>query len=123
MKYELGDYVKINKRWKNVDDDLIPGFETTDEFFNYVEAKGIDGIDCVKLRKITCDEKGYICGFRKGIKQSHVLDVETSDEYRADYFYLRDQEYIDVYLVATRMNCIYKVSKEDITLIKDNGGM
>ena len=37
----------------------------------------------------------------------------------AEFIQVYNHQAIDVYLVATRMNCLYEVSKEDIQLIKD----
>lgn len=122
MKYELGDYVKINKRWKK---QVYPRvFIDEDDFYNYCEKKGHDdGFPIATMKKIECKEVGFICGFRHQIKTFHRLDwsegVDVGIGVVGQGFYTHDENYEDVYLVATRMNCIYRVSKEDIQLIKD----
>lgn len=123
LKYELGDFVEISKRWQKQDYPVY--FETEEDFFDYCEKNNFDeGIPITIMRKINHSEKGFICGKRNGIKTSHMLDwsegVDVGIGIAGRGFHIYGQEYEDVYLVATRMNCIYRVSKEDIRLIKDN---
>lgn len=64
--------------------------------------------------KTSCVEKGFICGHRYGVVQSKTFMKVSETEIKETGF-----RTIKVYLVATRMNCIYEVSAEDIQLIKD----
>lgn len=106
MKYELGDYVQINKRWKKTNNQPIK--TDVDE----------DGYQEVVIRKkIDCNESGFIAGFRYGLKQSATFELNENDFF--DEMVEIESSSIDVYLVASRMNCLYEVSKEDIQLIKD----
>ncbi|MEX5935722.1 hypothetical protein [Mammaliicoccus sciuri] len=106
MKYELGDYVQINKRWKK-----------TKEYLNEESLKIEDAKTVVIRKKIDCKETGFIAGFRYGYTQSKEV-MKILDE-GAEFIQAYNHQVIDVYLVATRMNCLYEVSKEDMQLIKD----
>jgi hypothetical protein len=106
MKYELGDYVRINKRWKK-----------TKEYLNEESLKIEDAETIVIRKKIDCKETGFIAGFRYGYTQSKEV-MKILDE-GAEFIQVYNHQAIDVYLVATRMNCLYEVSKEDIQIIKD----
>src|SRR5699024_8469008 len=122
MRYELGDYVKINKRWKREEYPRV--FEGKDDFFNYCDKNGYDdGLPIMIMKKVVQIEQGFICGIRKEIKTFHRLDwsegVDVGMGIAGEGFYIHDQQYEDMYLVGTRMNCIYRVSKEDIELLKD----
>lgn len=123
MRYELGDYVGIKKRWQKQPYPIT--FDGYDDFYEYCDKHGYDeGIPMTLMKKVDHVEKGFICGMRHGIKTFHMLDwsegVDVGVGIAGEGFHAHSQEYEDVYLVATRMNCIYRVSKEDISLIKDN---
>ena len=126
MRYELGDYVKINKRWMKQEYPAI--FENDKDFFEYCEKNNHDeGIPITIMKKVEHIEQGFICGKRNQIKTFHVLDwsegVDVGIGIANHGFYTHSEIYEDVYLVATRMNCIYRVSKEDIQLLKDVGDL
>lgn len=123
LRYELGDYVKINKRWQKQSYPRI--FEGEDDFFKYCDESGHDdGLPITIMKKIEHIEQGFICGVRRGIKVFHCLDwsegIDVGIGFAGQGFYTHDEIYEDMYLVATRMNCIYRVSKEDIKLLKDS---
>ncbi|MFP4878268.1 hypothetical protein ACLFLH_04700 [Mammaliicoccus sciuri] len=106
MKYELGDYVRINKRWKKTN--IYPLLsEVNDNNEQYV----------VVRKKVDCIDKGFIAGYRYKLKQSATYELNEND-YIKEMVEIETNS-IDVYLVATRMNCLYEVSKEDMQLIKD----
>lgn len=106
MKYELGNYVKINKRWKKTNN------------YSLKSEANKEGIQNVVVRKkIDCNKKGFIAGFRYGLKQLSTFELNDND-FIEEMMEIESSS-IDVYLVATRMNCLYEVSKEDIELIKD----
>ena len=122
MRYELGDYVKIKKRWMKQKYPVF--FESEDDYFAYCEEKSHDdGIPITIMKKIEHIEQGFICGIRHQIKTFHKLEwsegVDVGVGIAGEGFYTHDEKYEDMYLVATRMNCIYRVSKEDIQLLRD----
>ena|SRR5699024_360369 len=93
-------------------------------FYDYCEEHDYDdGIPMQTMKKVEHIEQGFICGIRRGIKVFHKLDWSEGTDVGVgivdEGFYTHSQIYEDMYLVATRMNCIYRVSKEDIKLIKD----
>lgn len=106
MKYELGDYVRISKRWKKTNNYSLKSEADEEGFQNVVVRKKID-----------CNEKGFIAGFRYGLKQLSIFEL-TDNGFIEEMMEIESSS-IDVYLVATRMNCLYEVSKEDIEIIKD----
>lgn len=123
MKYELGDYVRFNKRWQKQPYPVV--FEGEKDFFEYLDKHDLDeGVPMTLLKKIEHIEQGFICGKRNMIKTEHTLDWSEGTDVGIGIvgkgFYTSDEKYEDMYLVASRMNCIYRVSKEDIKLIKDN---
>lgn len=119
MKYELGDIVGISKRWKAAKR-TVPRFEYPKDFEEYCDEINNDEylIDIKKMEKVFEDDEGVICGYRHSMKTDYTLSLED-DGYRTGEIVQIDSKHVPVYLVATRMNCIYKVSKEDINLIKD----
>ncbi|MBC2115713.1 hypothetical protein [Listeria booriae] len=124
MKYELGDRVKIKKHWKreplpyNLDEMLE---EQRDEIAGA-------GIKFDKYLKAQCNEEGFICGTRS-LKTSTTLSYEHHDAIDVGVGMIpekegveqMDSEHVKVYLVATRMNCLRKVSKEDLEFISEWG--
>ncbi|WP_239733720.1 MULTISPECIES: hypothetical protein [unclassified Mammaliicoccus] len=106
MKYELGDYVQISKRWKKTNNHPFKS-EVDDDGYQEV----------IIRKKIDCNASGFIAGFRYGLKQIATFELNENDF--INEMVEIESSSIDVYLVATRMNCLYEVSKEDIQLIKD----
>lgn len=119
MKFELGDVVEISKRWKTVEI-TVPRFEDVKEFEEYCNDRDIDEyiIDIQKMKKVFENDIGVICGYRHSMKTDYTLSLED-DGYSLGDIVQIDSKHVPVYLVATRMNCIYKVSKEDIKFIAD----
>lgn len=119
MKFELGDAVEISKRWQAVEI-TVPSFEGVQDFEEYCKERNIDEyiIDIKKMKKIFETDVGVICGYRHSMKTDYTLSLED-DGYSAGEIVQIDSKHVPVYLVATRMNCIYKVSKEDIKFIAD----
>lgn len=62
MKYELGDYVRINKRWKK-----------TKDYLNEDEIKFDETKDIVIRKKVDCRENGFIAGYRYKLLQFKEL--------------------------------------------------
>lgn len=118
MKYELGDVVRISKRWKAVEI-TVPSFEDVKGFEEYCNERNNDEymIDIKKMKKVLETDVGVICGHRHSMKTDYTLSLED-DGYSSGVVQI-DSKHVPVYLVATRMNCIYKVSKEDIKFIAD----
>lgn len=126
MKYELGDKVQINSHWKKCD------------FYDQVKQRDIDDLDEYlksdemvgatlsfdKYRKSLINETGVIVGMRQ-IKTRYELwhvyqdgiDVGIGIMPEIDRIEQESATYERVYLVATRMNCLRKVSFEDIVFI------
>lgn len=104
MKYELGDFVQIKAKWQKTRKSIDP-----DDFRKENQRK-----ELAIRSKTSCEEKGFICGHRYGVVQSKTFMKVSENEIKETGF-----RNIKVYLVATRMNCIYEVSVEDIQLIKD----
>lgn len=129
MKYELGDKVKIKQYWKraNFRDQLEKmGFDNQEELETHLRSEEMvgDTVSFAKHVKVPVNEEGIVIGIRQ---------VKT--EYRIWHFYQEpfetgmgmmpeidriEQESADyekVYLVATRMDCLRKVSFEDIQFV------
>ncbi|GAA3722975.1 hypothetical protein GCM10022378_11290 [Salinicoccus jeotgali] len=125
MKFEIGDYVEISKRWTKPKRG-VPVFEGQKDFYEWCEKHNDDDsmVEIKKLEKVTAKEKGVICGFRNNVKTDYTLSyeegVDTGFGIAGEGIHQIDSKHIDVYLVATRMNCIRRVSKEDIQLIADS---
>lgn len=125
MKFEIGDYVAISKRWTKSEKEA-PAFGGAKDFYEWCEKHNDDDpiIEIKKLKKILVEEKGFICGFRSNVKTDYTLSyedgVDTGYGIAGEGIHQIDSKHIDVYLVATRMNCIRRVSKEDIKLIADS---
>lgn len=119
MKFELGDVVEISKRWKAAER-TVPRFEYPKDFEEYCDEINNDEymIDIQKMEKVFETDIGVICGHRHSMKTDYTLSLED-DGYSAGDIVQIDSNHVPVYLVATRMNCIYKVSKEDIKFIAD----
>lgn len=121
MKYELGDKVKITKYWRKK---ILPeGFE--DYLKENQEEFAGGGVEYKKYEKINVEEIGYISGIRQQ-KISTTLSWELEEgmdfgEFGTapDFEGIRqlDSKHIQVYLVATRMNCLRRVSFEDIEFL------
>ena len=126
MKLELGDPVTIKKCWipadrdKQIEAQGINPYKL-EEYLRTDEMAG-DTVSINKFEKKIVDETGIIVGQRK-IKTIYRLWHCYEDEYETgmgimpevDIICQESAEYETVYLVATRMNCIRKVSFEDMT--------
>lgn len=116
-KYELGTKVKIKKHWKhqNRDEQLnvlgIPDLE------NHLMSDDMAGnyIHIDKYKNTDIDETGYICGVRF-LKVSYDLQYICDEPYVKDRIQQMDYQSEKIYLVATKMNTLRRVSFEDIEL-------
>lgn len=128
MKYELGDKVRIKKHWKKVDQHkqiIEKGIENLDEHLRSDDMQGCPEV-FDRFRKESIDEIGYIAGAREiKVKYGLIYCWEDSfdtgmgmmpevDEIRLDDW---SDKFEKIYLVATRMNCLRRVSFEDIEYI------
>lgn len=120
MKYELGNIVNINKHWKRINVDVqieAMGITNLEEYLMSDDMAG-DYIHLDKYVKVPIQESGYICGIRE-YKTSYDLMFITDEPYVEDIVRQIDYKTEKVYLVATRMNSLRKVSSEDITFVGD----
>lgn len=128
MKYELGDRVKISKHWKKVDQSeqlTKQGINYLGEYLRSEEMQG-DSVEIDRLQKFPIEEVGLIVGVRE-IKVRYGLTHCWEDSYDTgvgmmpEVDEIRIDEHLDkfekIYLVATRMNCLRRVSFEDIEYI------
>lgn len=120
--YELGDRVWIKRHWKRqnqteqIKEKGLP--ENLDKYLRSDEMAG-DLVEFEKYRKEPIDEVGYIVGTRE-IKVRYGLMHVCEDSYDmppVDEIRQVTDHYEKIYLVATTMNCIRKVSAENITFV------
>lgn len=120
MKYELGDRVRIKKYWKrqNQTEQLERmGISDLKDHLMSDEMAG-DSIHLDKFKKEPIEEVGYICGMREfkvNYGVTYVFDEGTLDVGIRQM----DEKTVKAYLVATRMNCLRRVSFEDIEYINE----
>ncbi|EAC8477265.1 hypothetical protein JH67_02905 [Listeria monocytogenes] len=118
MKYELGDKVKIRKYWRRKS---LPA-----HLEEQLKQEEEEVIKFDKYELVECDEIGYIAGARS-LKVSTSLvwtfedSVDTGLRTISEFEGVRqtDSDHVDIYLVATRMNCFRRVNKSDMELIRD----
>lgn len=118
MKYELGDRVRIKKHWKKqsqTEQLEKMGITELEDHLMSDEMAGIY-IDLDKYKKEPIEEVGYICGIRE-FKTSYDLMFVSDEPYRSDGVRQVQERLSKTYLVATRMNCLRRVSFEDIEYI------
>lgn len=128
MKYELGDKVRIRNHWKKVDQYEYlknKGIKDLEEYLRSDEMQGVS-VEIDRFQKYPIDEIGYIVGVRE-IKVSYGLTHCQEDSYGTEWGMapgideIRIDDHLDkfekIYLVATRMNCLRRVSFEDIEFI------
>ena len=115
MKYELGEKVRINKHWKrqNREEQLKNrGIEDLESYLMSDDVAG-DYLNIKKYEKENIEEFGYICGMRF-LKVSYDLQYICDEPYIKDGIQQLDYKSEQVYLVATKMNTLRRVSFEDI---------
>ena len=119
MKYELGDRVQINSHWKRQSQtEQLEGMGISDlEDYLMSDEMAGDSIHLDKFKKEPIEEVGYICGIRE-FKTSYDLMYEFDNPYLKDGIRQTGEKLTKTYLVATRMNCLRRVSFEDIEYIK-----
>ena len=119
MKYELGDKVRINYHWKRqsqTEQLERLGISNLEDYLMSDEMIG-DCIHLDKFKKEPIDEFGYICGMRE-FKTGYDLMYVIDEPYTSDGIRQTGEQISKTYLVATRMNCLRRVSFEDIEYIK-----
>ncbi len=121
MKLELGDKVRIIQYWRRTP---LP-----QDFVDYLKGNSDDyagiGVKYSKYKKTSIEEVGIIVGKRQQkISTTLSWEFEEGIDYAGfgkgpDFEGVRqlDSEHIEIYLVATRMNCLRRVSFEDIQYI------
>ena len=118
MKYESGDRVRIKKHWKKQSQteqlDKMGITELEDHLMSDEMAGEYIRLD--KYKKEPIEEVGYICGIRE-FKTSYDLMFVSDEPYRSDGVRQVQEQLSKTYLVATRMNCLRRVSFEDIEYI------
>lgn len=120
MSYKLGDKVVISKRWRK--QTLPDGWQ--DYLKENQEEFAGGGVRYDLYTKVPVKEVGFICGKRQQkISTTLSWEIEDGIDYgefgvAPDFEGIRqlDAEHIEVYLVATRMNCLRRVSVEDIVI-------
>ena len=119
MKYELGDKVRIKKNWKRQDrEEQLEKLGISDlETHLMSDDMAGDYVHIDKYKKELIRESGYICGIRE-FKTSYKLEYISEEPYVKDGIRQIDYQTEKVYLVATRMNGLRRVSFEDIEFIK-----
>lgn len=118
MKYELGDKVLIKKHWqrKGATEQLkLQGISDLEKHLMSDDMAG-DYVQIDKYKKESIREIGYICGIRE-FKTSYKLEYIFEEPYVKDGIQQMDYQTEKVYLVATRMNSLRRVSFEDIEFI------
>ena len=118
MKYELGDKVRINYHWKKqsqTEQLEKMGITKLEDHLMSDEMAG-DYIHLDKFKKEPIEEVGYICGIRE-FKTGYDLMFLTDEPYTGDGIRQTGEQLSKTYLVATRMNCLRRVSFEDIEYI------
>ena len=118
MKYELGDKVRIKNYWKRqsqTEQLERMGISELEDHLMSDEMAG-DSIHLDKFKKEPIEEVGYICGIRE-FKTGYDLMFLTDEPYRSDGVRQVQEQLSKTYLVATRMNCLRRVSFEDIEYI------
>lgn len=126
MRYELGDKVRIKKHWKRADqwEQLKEmGITDLDDYLGSDDMAG-DTVEIKKYQKETIEEVGFVAGVRS-LKHSYELMHVFEDAFETGVGIMPEvdevrqvaSEHEKVYLVATRMNCLRRVSFEDIEYI------
>lgn len=126
MKFELGDKVKIKKHWRQIGlsgQVKSYGIDDLEQHLRSDDMQG-DSMWFDKFIKSGIDEVGLIVGERT-IKIRYSLWHDWQDAYatgmgtmpEVDKVSQESAEFKKVYLVATRMNCLRRVSFEDIQYI------
>ena len=118
MKYELGDKVRIKNYWKRQSQTEQLERMGISELEDHLMSDEMVGeyIRLDKYKKEPIEEVGYICGIRE-FKTSYDLMFVSDEPYRSDGVRQVQEQLSKTYLVATRMNCLRRVSFEDIEYI------
>lgn len=121
MRYELGDKVEITACWKPITQgdywqrfSYLPS-KTLEEHLMTDDMAGTT-FTVARFIKTPCSMQGYIVGKRR-LRVTYDLEYLTEREYIEDGIEVVDYIEQDFYLVATGMNCIRKVSFEDIRFL------
>jgi hypothetical protein len=128
MKYELGDRVKISKHWKKVDQYECLKQLSIDDLENHLRSEEMQGdsVEIDRLQKFPIEEVGLIVGVREikvryGLTHCWEDSFDTGVGMMPEVDEIRLDNHLDkfekIYLVATRMNCLIRVSFEDIKYI------
>lgn len=115
MILEVGDRVRINHYWRGVnqyDQQKKMGIDDLEEYLRSEEMQG-DTVTFDKYTKTSINEIGYIAG-KRTIKVKYALWHFYEDTIGSDRIEQESAKYEEIYLVATRMNCLRRVSFEDI---------
>ena len=115
---ELGDKVRIKNYWKRqsrTEQLERMGISELEDHLMSDEMAG-EYIRLDKYKKEPIEEVGYICGIRE-FKTSYDLMFVSDEPYRSDGVRQVQEQLSKTYLVATRMNCLRRVSFEDIEYI------
>ena len=122
MKYELGDKVRINYHWKRQNQTEQLERMGISDLEDYLMSDEMIGgyIHLDKFTKVPIEEVGYICGMRE-FKVNYGVTYVFDEGHLDVGIRQMDEKSVKAYLVATRMNCLRRVSFEDIEYIgRDN---
>lgn len=116
-KYELGTKVRIKKHWKHQNRDEQLNALGISDLENHLMSDDMAGdyIHIDKYKNTDIDETGYICGIRF-LKVSYDLQYVCDEPYVKDSIQQMDYQSEKIYLVATKMNTLRRVSFENIEL-------
>ena len=121
MKYELGDKVLIKKHWqrKGATEQLkLQGISDLEKHLMSDDMAG-DYVRIDKYKKESIREVGFICGIRE-FKTSYDLEYIFEEPYVKDGIQQMNYQTEKVYLVATKMNTLRRVSFEDIEYMRES---
>lgn len=115
MKFELGELVRIKKHWKRQDITKQLELKGITDLENHLMSDDMAGdyVHIDKYKETIIDEVGFICG-KRYLKTSYDMQYICDEPYIKDGIQQMDYQTRKIYLVATKMNCIRKVSLKDI---------
>lgn len=117
MRYELGDKVAITKYW-----DKVPIKEMATKATSLYDEEDDANVQVDRIIKKDCREIGYVCGVRNIVDTVEYGTEAASNEFDTHLFdevhwIYGTETKKQVYVVATNMSGLRRVSFEDIKFI------